>query len=160
MAGYQKIIVERKHPGDVRSRYLAEELRSALNLRNLQSLRILCQYEISGIQSAGLFSAAAGLLYELNSDYAAVELPPPGKDETVISRELLPGQFDQRADSAGRGLRLIYPDCRIEVRRSDIFILKGRFSAEDEKKIRKWLINPVESREKNLGSSSLNDEVP
>jgi len=157
---YQKLFVERKEYRDTRSRGLAEELQSALCLPALKSLRILSLYEISGISGEILISASSGLLYEPNNDVVNTEIPGLEKDERIIARELLPGLFDQRADSAQRGLKLVFSEADIKVHRSDIFILKGNLSREDEKKIRKWLINPVESREKNITSSSLGEMVP
>jgi len=160
LADYLSIFVERKKRKDARSRNLADELRSALKLEDLGSLRIICLYEIIGIEAGELLSSAAGLLFEPNNDEVSLKHPILQTDEILIARELLPGQFDQRADSAARGLGLIHPENKIRVQRSDLFILKGRFRSGEEESLRRWLINPVESREKDLSRTSLYDGVP
>ena len=121
---------------------------------------MLTLYEVSGLSRKELSTAAPGLLYEPNNDNALLTLPALPRSDTLMARELLPGLFDQRADSAARGLRLIYPEHEIDVRRSDLFIFQGNLNREEAADIRKWLINPVESRLKNLSCSSLGEEVP
>jgi len=160
LVDYLSIYVERKTQKDIQSRNLADELCSALNLTDLESLRIICLYEITGLETGELLSTTAGLLYEPNNDDVSTVLPILQADEILIARELLPGQFDQRAESAARGIELIRPDNRIRVQRSDLFILKGRFSPIETESLRSWLINPVESRGKDLSRTSLYEEVP
>ena len=82
------------------------------------------------------------------------------EESSLVAREFLPGQFDQRADSAGRCLNLIYPDRKIEVKCSEIFLIRGKLSGDELHRIEKWLINPVDSRKCRPGSSSLGEKSP
>jgi phosphoribosylformylglycinamidine synthase len=152
MSQNHQIYVERQRGRDVEAMSLAAELRSVLHLPELDHLRLISLYEISGLYERELRSAAQGILYEAPTDRLLTSFVPLGK---VIAREYLPGQFDQRADSAERCLRLLWPDRKIEVKRADIFVLSGRLDDEAMKKIRSWLINPVDSRPKDLKTSSL-----
>ena len=156
MSDYHRLFVERKPGWDTEAQDLLKELRSALRIENLDSLRIIWCYEIAGLSLDELIDAAPGLLYEKPRDRLLRELPA-GK--TSIPREYLPGQFDQRADSASRGLQLLHPEAAITVNRSDIFILDGSLTEADLLRIRCWLINPVESREKDLDSFSLGESA-
>jgi len=156
---HQKIIVERREGRDNQAVKLFEELQSAIVLPNLIKLRLLTLYEVSGLSGEELSTAAQGLLYEPNNDNVFLNVPALPRGESLMVRELLPGLFDQRADSAARGLRLIFPEHEIDVRRSDLFIFQGNLSREETQVIRKWIINPVESRIKDVSRSSLGDNV-
>ncbi|MCK5249383.1 MAG: phosphoribosylformylglycinamidine synthase, partial [Spirochaetaceae bacterium] len=101
---------------------------------------------------------APGLLYEPPTDNVISGIAALSGKGECIAREFLPGQFDQRADSAARGLRLSHPECEIDVRRADIIIIEGALSVADIGRIRNWLINPVDSRPKDLDRSSLEDK--
>ncbi len=163
MIDHLTIYVERKKGRDFEANKLAEEIRSALNLDNLKHIRLITIYEVSGLSRNELETAAPGLLYERPSDYAVFDISQIfeiTENLNVISRELLPGQFDQRADSAARGLRLLYPHEKIEVRRGDLIISEGKLSSLEIADIKGWLINPVDSRTKDLEHCSLGENSP
>ena len=157
MAETLRLYIERKEGRDAEAQDLTAEIRSALGLMGLDKIRLITEYEVAGLTADQLNTAAPGLFYEPPSDIAKESLTASGP---VIAREYLPGQFDQRADSAARGLRLLYPDRTIEVRRADIIIPVGNLSEEDFNRIRDWVINPVDSRVKILGESSLGEQAP
>ena len=165
MADYRRIYVERAPGEDTEAQNLLGELRCALGLTGLSALRRLTCYDISGLNSREVDAAAPGTLFELSRD-RLLNHPPPfdssdcreisDNSETsdfFIAREYIPGQFDQRSDSAARILRLLYPHREITVNRADIFLFSGRLREEEINLIRRRLINPVESREKNLSRS-------
>lgn len=163
MVAYLTIYVERRAGRDSEARDMADELRSALNLKNLKGIRLITAYEVSGLSKDDMTASAPGLLYERPSDMVFYNLSEALGDSlpsTIISREFLPGQYDQRGDSAARGLRLLNPHREIQVHRSDIIIPEGYFSTEEIAGMKSWLINPVDSRTKNLTQSSLGEESP
>ena len=162
MADYRRIYVERAPGGDTEAQGLLGELRGALGLTALSTLRCLTCYDICGLSSGEIDAAAPGILFEPPSDRLLNHLPPFEASRTLepseisdflIAREYLPGQFDQRSDSAARILRLLHPNREITVSRADIFLFSGRLSQEEIHRIRRRLINPVESREKDLSPS-------
>ena len=154
MADYRRIYVERAPGGDTEARDLLGELRCALGITRITALRCITCYDVFGLSPGRIDAAAPGSLFEAPRDRLLTALPPSDSFSLMIAREYLPGQFDQRSDSAARVLRLLHPDIpgdRITVNRGDIFLFSGALSEEDVRRIRRRLINPVESREKNLG---------
>ena len=154
MADHRRIYVERAPGGDTEARDLLGELRCALGITRVTALRCITCYDVFGLTPGQIDAAAPGSLFEAPRDRLLSGLPASDSFNLMIAREYLPGQFDQRSDSAARVLRLLHPDIpghRITVSRGDIFLFSGALSQEDIRRIRRRLINPVESREKNLG---------
>ena len=102
-----------------------------------------------GFDAAVLDTAASRVFSEPQSDRVYREILPVSEDETVITIEYLPGQYDQRADSAGQCLALIpgLEGKKVLVRCARVYILSGNLTSGDLERIRNYLINPVDSRE-------------
>ena len=144
-----RVYVEKKPGFDVEARQLAAELRTILNMKQLSGLRLINRYDVEGI-SVELFNQCVPTVFsEPQSDTATLEMPDTGS-ATVFAVEYLPGQFDQRADSASECIQLISAGNRPDVRSAKVYVLEGNLSAEDVAAIKGYVINPIEAREASL----------
>jgi len=146
-----RLFIERKKGFDNEARRTLTELVNFVGVKNLEGIRYFNRYDIEGVSEARLEDAARQIFSEPQSDVVYRETLPVSGDETVIAIEYLPGQYDQRADSAAQCLELLSDaeptGRRATVRCARLFALKGSLSADDLAKIRAYLINPVDSRE-------------
>ena len=138
-----------KKPGfDNEARALLKDARSFLGVTNLTGLRLFNRYDVEGLDAALLAQARDSVFSEPQLDDVYDELP---QDEGVVfATEYLPGQFDQRADSAAQCIQLMAQCERPAVRTALVYILKGDLSDEDVETLKKHVINPVERREASL----------
>ncbi len=150
MNGIKRIYVEKKKGYAGETETLLKDLEENLGIKNLRGLRKLNRYDISGITDGEYRTARPTILSEPPVDNAYDEDFPHGEDETVIAVEYLPGQYDQRADSAAQCIRLITRKKKPVVANARIFVLQGDISPDDLAKIKKYLINPVDSREASM----------
>lgn len=145
-----RLFVERKAGFENEARRTMQELVSFLGVKSLEGIRYFNRYDIEGIDSERFETATTHVFSEPQSDKVWRETIPVGADETVIAIEYLPGQYDQRADSAGQCLALLRNASLLgataTVRCARVFALKGQLSANDLEKIRNYLVNPVDSR--------------
>ena len=144
-----RVYVEKKAGFDVEAKALEHELREILGIAGLSNLRLINRYDVEGI-SGELFEQCVPTVFsEPQTDDVYRELPDaPGA--TTFAVEALPGQFDQRADSASQCIQLISQGERPEVRNAKVYILEGELSADDVAAAKKYVINPVEAREASL----------
>ena len=147
----QRIYVEKKPGFDIESQHLASELRDILGIKGLQNVRIINRYDAQGL-SDELFAQCIPVVFsEPQSDNVSYEQPHPESQEgTLFAVEALPGQFDQRADSASECIQLISQGERPLVRNAKVYVLEGALSAADIQAVKHYVINPVESREASL----------
>ncbi len=144
-----RVFVEKKPGFDGAALALASELRTLMGLENLQALRMVNRYDVEGI-SEELFNACVPTVFsEPQSDIASVA-QPEANGATVFAVEALPGQFDQRADSAAECVQLISQGERPLVRCATLYYLEGDLSVEEIEAVKHYLINPVETREARL----------
>ncbi|MDR2906883.1 MAG: phosphoribosylformylglycinamidine synthase [Bacteroidales bacterium] len=142
-----RIYVE-KHPQyQVEAQSLQSELNSNLGL-NLKSLRLLNVYDLFGFTPELLEKSRYSVFGEIVTDNVTDLCDLQGK--TYLAVEYLPGQFDQRASSAVDCVKLIEPSAEVHIKSSRLLIFDENISHSDVEKIRKYYINAVESREKNL----------
>ncbi len=154
-----RIYVEKIGEFAVESKALEGDIKNLLGIGELESLRIINRYDVENIDSE-LFERAVGTVFsEPQIDVTGKELSDfTGGDDslTVFATEYLPGQFDQRADSAAQCIQIISQGERPVVRTAKIYILKakkansGKIAPESLEKIKKYVINPVEAREASL----------
>ena len=158
-----RIYVEKKPGFDVEAQQLAQELRTILGIGSLEGLRIINRYDVEGI-GEDLFQRCVPIVFsEPQVDAATAELPVEGVtlDEAgfvtgapagtaVFAVEYLPGQFDQRADSASECVQLISAGERPLVRSAKVYVLEGALTTDDIEAIKRYVINPVEAREASL----------
>lgn len=153
-----RIYVEKKEEFDVFGKNLKNELQESLKLQEkLTNVRVLNIYDLFNINKENLELAKEVVLSEVVSDNIFDEISLEGKK--YIALEYLPGQFDQRADSAEQCIKLVAKDIEnLSVTTGKLIILDGSIDDSDIVRIKKHLINEVEMREKNLDNLSI-DEV-
>ena len=155
-----RVYVEKKHGFDVEARQLANELRTILGIKALKNVRLVNRYDVEGISEELFAQATPTVFSEPQVDNVSADLPDFGTD-TVFAVEYLPGQFDQRADSASECIQLISQGERPTVRSAKVYALEGDLSAEDVDAIKHYVINPVEAREASLDTkTTLKTQVP
>ena len=143
-----RIFVEKKAGLDNEARALLNEATNLLGVQGLERVRLFNRYDAENITEE-LFDYAVKTVFsepQLDIATADVEL----SDACVFAVEYLPGQFDQRADSAAQCIQIISQGDRPTIRNARVYALYGNLSAEDVAKIKKHVINPVESREASL----------
>ncbi len=143
-----RIYVEKKPGCDGEVRQLQNELTTLLGIRSLTGLRLLNRYDVEGI-SEELFRQCANTVFSeppVDNTYDTL----PAHAGAAFAVEYLPGQFDQRADSAAECIQLISQGERPLVRSAKVYLLEGALTGEELAEIKKYVINPVEAREASL----------
>ncbi len=159
----KRIYVEKKKPFDIEAEHLFYDLKENLGVKHLTGLRLLNRYDISGITDDEYAAARTTIFSEPPVDMVYDEKITIGEDEIVIAIEYLPGQYDQRADSAAQCIQIITLKKRPIISAARVFILEGTISKEELLRIKNYLINPVDSKEAVLtkpGKLLLDFEVP
>ena len=141
------VFVEKKAGHRHDARHLLHDLRNSLGLPGLCDVRIIQRYDISGIDETMMARATAGLLCDPVVDEQPTANPIIAPDERAFGVEYLPGQFDQRADSAAQCLQILSGGERPDVRASKVIVLAGDLTNDDVAAIKKFVINPVDSHE-------------
>ena len=143
-----RIYVEKKNGLDNEARALLSEISAFLRINSVEKIRILNRYDAENI-TEDLFNYAVGTVFsepQLDNVYTEIE----NDGAYVFATEYLPGQFDQRADSAAQCIQLISQGDKPSVANARVYMLYGNISAEDIERIKKHVINPVEAREASL----------
>ena len=144
-----RVFVEKKFGFDVEAKGLLGELKESLNLTDLSNVRIFNCYDLFNINENELERAKKLIFSEVVTDLVSDKLELT--DTKHFAVEYLPGQFDQRADSAMQCLNLISNDnSEVMVTSGKIIVLEGNVTDENLVRIKDFYINPVEMREKNL----------
>ena len=155
-----RVYVEKKPGFDVEAQGLARELRMILEVNGLENLRLLNRYDVEGISDELFEQCVPTVFSEPQSDFATLTMPE-ANGAFVFAVEYLPGQFDQRADSASECIQLISQGERPEVRSAKVYMLEGELSEEDIAAIKHYVINPIEAREASLAErETLKMEYP
>ncbi len=143
-----RIFVEKREGLAHEANALLSELRDLVGIKGLKTLRLLNRYDAENID-ASLFDCAVRTVFsEPQLDYATGELDAKGGK--VFAVEYLPGQFDQRADSAAQCIQIISQGERPLIRTAKVYVVTGDLSDADMTQIKKYVINPVEAREASL----------
>ena len=144
----RRIYVEKKPTLRLEAAGILNELRTILGISNLTDLRLINRYDVEGLEEDVFDRAVQTVFSEPQVDDTMTECPTG--DFKVFAVESLPGQFDQRADSASQCIQLMTQGDRPFVRTAKVYLLSGDLTEEDIEKIKKYVINPVESREAGL----------
>ena len=143
-----RIYVEKKPGLAHEASALTSELRQLVGIKGLESVRILNRYDVENIDKE-LFKKAVGTVFsEPQLDVVTTELDAQGGK--VFAVEYLPGQYDQRADSAAQCIQIISCKERPTIRTAKVYVLLGDITDENVNEIKKYVINAVESREASL----------
>ena len=147
----RRVFVEKRPGFDIEAGQMMEDLRESLGLGSLVDLRLLNRYDVDGISEEDFRRALAGVFAEPQSDFIHEEKFPVHEGESIFAIEYLPGQFDQRADSAAQCVQILTKGQRPRIACARVIVLKGKLSDADIAKAKNYLINAVDSREASLG---------
>ncbi len=158
-----RIFVEKKPGFDIEAGHIMADLRENLGMTAIEDLRYLNRYDISGLSQEEFQQARGTILSEPNVDQVYDEEFPAPEGYRVFAMEYLPGQYDQRADSAAQCVQLLTQGERPQVLTARVVAVKGNITDEQFEKIQSYLVNPVESRIASLDkpeSLDMQAEVP
>ena len=141
-----RVFVEKRRGFDVEARHMMADLRSNLGLKAIEDLRILNRYDVSGLSGEEFEAAARTILSEPNVDNVYGEAYRISDEYKVFATEFLPGQYDQRADSASQCVQLLTQGERPKVAYAKVIAIKGELTEEEMDRIKSYVVNPVESR--------------
>lgn len=147
MGNVKRIYVEKKAPFAVKARELQEEIGSYLGIAGVKNVRVFIRYDVENLSEDTFEAACRTVFSEPPVDILyreSIELP---KDSRVFSVEFLPGQFDQRADSALQCVKFLREDEEPLIRTAVTYLIEGGISDEEFDRIKAYCINPVDSRE-------------
>ena len=139
-----RIYVEKKPGFDVEAQQLKGELTEILGIKGIEALRIINRYDVEGIDEELFRSCVPTVFSEPQVDVTYDELP--ASDGAVFAVEFLPGQFDQRADSASECVQLISQGERPAVRSAKVYMISGALDEAAIDAIKHYVVNPVEAR--------------
>ena len=143
-----RIFVEKKKELANEARGVLKDINGLLQISSVNDVRVINRYDVDNIEK-DLFDYAVGTVFsEPQLDIATAEIDTDGA--TVFAVEFLPGQFDQRADSAAQCIQIISQKDRPRVRTAKVYLLYGNITEAELKEIKKYVINPVEAREATL----------
>ena len=145
MAKVYRVFVEKKKGNDIEAGQILEDLRGNVGLTGLEDLRIINRYDAQGLSDAEFDSAVKQVFSETNLDNVYYDLKI-GDGWKYFATEYLPGQYDQRADSAAQCIQLLTAGERPKVASAKVIAVKGDISDDEFEKIKSYIINPVESR--------------
>ena len=142
-----RVYVEKKQGQTHNADSLLREVKDFLQIKSLTAVRVLNRYDCEGIDRAQFDYAVNAVFSEPQVDDVSYEAP---NGSIVFAVEPLPGQFDQRADSAAQCIQILFQCERPVVRSAKVYVLEGNLSDADVAAIKKHVINAVESREASL----------
>ena len=146
MSQVKRIFVEKKDGFNVEAKQILWDLRHNLGVRSLTNLRFANRYDVAGLTDEEFAKAKVTVFSEPNQDTVYDEEYPVDKDWKIFAMEYLPGQYDQRADSASQCVQLLTAGERPQVISAKVVSLEGDITDEEFEKIKSYMINPVESR--------------
>lgn len=146
MSDVIRIFVEKRDGFNVLAKQTLWDIRHNLGMKCVTDLRYIVRYDIEGLTKDEYDKAKGIVLSEPNADIIYEESLPVEDGWRVFAMEYLPGQYDQRGDSAEQCIQLLTQGERCKVLTSRVIALKGDINDEELKKIENYLINPVESR--------------
>ena len=150
MSNVKRVYVEKKPGFDVQAKELRHEIRSYLGIKDVDSVRVLIRYDVENVSDETFEKACNGIFSEPPVDTLYKEEFPVEEGSKVFSVEFLPGQFDQRADSAVQCIQFIKEDEQPVIRTATTYVIRGaggELSDEEFEAIKEHCINPVDSRE-------------
>ena len=139
-----RCFVEKKPGFDVDAGALLSDIKSFLNIGGVSRVRIINRYDVEGIEKDLFDSITRTILSEPPQDFVYEAMP--ATEGKVFAVEYLPGQYDQRADSAAQCIQLVSQGNRPVVRTAKVYVVEGSVSEEELAAIKKHVVNPVESR--------------
>ena len=151
MSKVKRVYVEKKKPYAVKAKELTEDIKGYLGIDGLKEVRELVRYDVENLTEDTYKKALTCVFSEPPVDDVYEETFPYDEAESkIFSVEFLPGQFDQRADSAVQCVKFLNEDENPEIRTATTYVLVGDITEEQFEQIKSYCINPVDSRETGL----------
>ncbi len=150
MGNVRRIYVEKKEPFAVKAKELQEEIGSYLGIAGVKTVRVFIRYDVENLSDEVFTKACKSVFSEPPVDLLYEEEIDVPADGRVFSVEFLPGQFDQRADSAEQCVKFLKEDEEPVIRTAVTYLITGQVSDEEFQKIKAYCINPVDSRETDM----------
>ncbi len=149
MSNVRRIYVEKKEPYAVKAKELHEEFKNYLGI-SVDKVRVFIRYDVENISDKVFEKATKTVFSEPPVDDLYMETLPTAEGAKIFSVEFLPGQFDQRADSAVQCVQFLDENEQPIIRTAVTYMIQGNITEEEFGKIKSYCINPVDSRETNL----------
>lgn len=146
----RRVFVEKKIGCNTEAKHLLNDLRNNLSLDSLDNVRIVNRYDVAHVTDEAYKSALNTIFSEPQVDILSEEVMNLNNEETAFAVEYLPGQYDQRADQAASCIKILNADESPVVRVAKVIVLQGNISDKDLSRVKKYCINPVDSREAQL----------
>ncbi|MBT8036800.1 MAG: phosphoribosylformylglycinamidine synthase [Verrucomicrobiae bacterium] len=144
-----RVFVEKQTEFNSQARELLHDLRENLSLSHLETVRVVQRYDVDGLSDQQFAEATRLILSEPQVETASERLDL-ASDETAFAVEYLPGQYDQRADSAAQCVQILTQDKKPLIGSARVIILKGTISESDLDRVKSYTINAVDSREASM----------
>lgn len=151
MSNVKRVYVEKKPEFAVQAKELRHEIKHYLGIETVSAVRVLIRYDVENITDETFDKACNGIFAEPPVDVLYHETFPMKEGSHVFSVEYLPGQFDQRADSAEQCVQFIREDEKPVIRTATTYVVEGTVTDDEFAAIKNHCINPVDSRETGLG---------
>ena len=148
--GVKRVYVEKKPEFAVQAKELRHEVNSYLGIKTVKNVRVMIRYDVENLSDATFERACNGVFAEPPVDVLYREDFPREESDHIFSVEFLPGQFDQRADSAVQCVQFIKEDELPVIKTATTYVIEGEISEEEMEAIKAHCINPVDSRETGL----------
>lgn len=146
----KRIFVEKKSGFDIEAQGLVNDLRENLGVNGLTHLRIINRYDISGLNDEEYRASRNIIFAEPPLDWVYDDQLKLPSSDRVFAMEYLPGQYDQRADSAAQCVQILTQHERPNIASAKVIVLTGQITEDEFTSIKNYCINPVESREASL----------
>ncbi len=159
MSKVRRIFVEKKTEFAVEAESLFKDLKNNLGIKGLTGVRVLNRYDVEGMQDDEYEASKHAIFSEPPVDKIYEEEFSAGEGSRIFAVEYLPGQYDQRADSASQCIQILTRGERPQCRAARLIVLEGSISEQDFKTIKEYCINPVESREASLEKPQTLDDA-
>ena len=150
MSNVRRVYVEKKPAYAVQAKELKHEIRSYLGIDNMTGVRVLIRYDVENISDEVFEAACKTVFSEPPVDQLYRENFEMGSDDRTFSVEYLPGQFDQRADSAVQCVKFLNEDEDPVIRSATTYVIEGKITDDEFAAIKSYCINPVDSRETDM----------
>ena len=150
MSNVRRVYVEKKPAFAVKAKELKHEISSYLGIKTVKAVRVLIRYDVENISDDVFEKACRTVFAEPPVDDLYLEKFDAAEGSRIFSVEYLPGQFDQRADSAVQCIQFLKEDAQPIIRSATTYVIEGDITEEEFDAIKNHCINPVDSRETGL----------
>lgn len=156
----RRIFIEKRKAYDAEAHRMYRDFKGFLGVRNMEGVRVAYRYDITGITDKEYIDSKRIIFSESLTDVVYEETLPVSENERAFAVEYLPGQFDQKADSASQCLQLLTLGEKPQCKTARVIVLRGDISDSDFEKVKNYCINPVDCMESGMDKpNSLDAEV-